>query len=366
MQIPQINFQTFNIKPPTLKKESSNVQSERLQYEKSWLSLSNLKANYLVNFKSLKADSETPYKYLGTAFYRDLFTMMNATKLIQDTFPEGTDILEFAASNGEEAITLHTLINDKHNIPYPIHSYDVSDKAINYANLNIHSVFCDSSDGFLINPESQNAMYKDLARCFFELMEEIPEPDSDINDKDFMNYRRKEKDFSVKYYKVKDEYLPYFKIQKGDIRNLPEIVPEKQVGAIFFRNAFYHLTNNHIFEHIFDKPVLDKIWYTNKDEVIEDVVSKVYDKLLPGGFFVIGNDEKEHVYQADKFTPREEYYFDDVTDEYIRLKSPLEKALLKDGRFKPVVTSKCYTYSLGDFSVHTVWQKVEKEKDNAD
>lgn len=152
------------------------------------------------------------------------------------------------------------------------------------------------------------------------------------------------------------------KFEKGDIRNILEIMPEKKVGAVFFRNAFYHLTNNHIFEPIYDKPTLDKIWFTNKEAVIEDVVSKVYEKLLPGGIFVIGNDEKEHIYQADKYTPREDYYFDDSTDEYIRISSPLEKALRKDGRFRPVAASRCYSSHMGDFEVHTVWQKVDNTK----
>lgn len=321
-----------------------------------------LHAGDTISFSSLKTSSEQPYKHLGTAFYRDLYTLLNVTKLLQDTFPEGADILEFAASNGEEAITLHSLLNDKNKIYYPIHSYDVSDKAIQLANLNIHSVFSDSHDTFLLKGKYRDDLLNDMSRCFNELMEEIPEPEIEINDKDFMEFRRFDDEFKVKYFKVKDEYLKHFKVQKGDIRNLPEIMPEKQVGAIFFRNAFYHLTNNHIFENVYDKPILDNIWNTNKEEVIEDVVSKVYDKLLPGGFFVIGNDEKEHIYQADKFTPREEYYFDDVTDEYIRLKSPLEKALRKDGRFKPVVSSRCYSSAMGDFMIHTVWQKIEKRK----
>lgn len=89
-------------------------------------------------------------------------------------------------------------------------------------------------------------------------------------------------------------------------------------------------------------------------------MDKVYEKLLPGGFLVLGNDEKEHIYQADKYTPKEEIFFDERSMEYLRIKSPLLKALKKDGKFVPVCSTKCETSSMGDLTVYTVWQKVEK------
>lgn len=356
MNIPRINYPTFNHYTIQQKKQIPSYQTEIKGVEYQKTNLSNLKANYLVNFSGLKASSETPYKHLGTCFYRDLPTLSTATEIIKDIFPEGTDILDFAASNGEEAISLHTMLNDKNNVNYPIHCYDISDKAIKLANSNIHTVFSVTPDKFLIT-ESPNKLYRNTSEKFHELMEETNKPDFEINDADFNELVQ---DYKVKYYKVKDEYWNNFKFEKGDIQNLSDIMPQKQVGAIFFRNAFYHLTNNHIFENVFEYNVLQKIHNTNRDEVIEEVVSKVYDKLLPGGIFVLGNDEKEHIYQADKFTPIEEFYFDDITDEYIRLKSPLEKALLKDGRFKPVGSSICMTSTMNSFEVNTVWQKVEK------
>lgn len=361
MQISLYNYLPYK-KAVSEKKTPVPSRSEISCCEKSLFNVCNLQANYMLNFTSLKSTSEQKHMYLGTAFYRDLYTLLNASKLLKENFPKGTDIMEFAASNGEEAISIHSLVNDRNKVKYKIHCYDVSDKAIKLAKSNIHSIFTDTPDEFLINSKFKNPLYEEVSKCFNELMEEIPEPEIEINDKRFMRYRLKEKDFNVRYFKVQDKYVDNFKFEKGDIRDILEIMPEKKVGAVFFRNAFYHLTNNHIFESIYDKPTLDKIWHTNKEAVIEDVVSKVYEKLLPGGIFVIGNDEKEHIYQADKYTSHEDFYFDDVTDEYIRLSSPLEKALRKDGRFRPVVTSRCYSSGMGDFKVHTVWQKVEKSK----
>lgn len=362
MQISLYNYLPYK-KTVSEKKIPAQCRSEIPSCKQSLLTQNNLRANYMISFKSLKATSEREYMHLGTSFYRDFDTLAKASLYLKEKFPEGTDIMEFAASNGEEAISLHSLINDRNNVKYKIHCYDVSDKAIKLANLNIHSIFKNTSDEFLISKENRSLPLNEMARTFHELMEEIPESDVEINDKDYMDFlRSRDKDFYVKYYKVRDEYKDNFKFEKGDIRNILEIMPEKKVGAVFFRNAFYHLTNNHIFEPIYDKPTLDKIWFTNKEAVIEDVVSKVYEKLLPGGIFVIGNDEKEHIYQADKYTPREDYYFDDSTDEYIRISSPLEKALRKGGRFRPVAASRCYSSHMGDFEVHTVWQKVDNTK----
>lgn len=344
------------------KKNATLSMSEIRPREKSLLTAHNLQANFMLNFTSLKSSSEREHMHLGTAFYRDLYTLLNASKLLKDTFPKGTDIMEFAASNGEEAISIHSLINDRNKVKYKIHCYDVSDKAIKLAKSNIHSVFSETPDDFLIENMPKNVLCREVSKCFYELMEEIPEPEFEINDINYISFRRRESDFNVKYFKVKDKYFDNFKFEKGDIRNILEIMPEKKVGAVFFRNAFYHLTNNHIFEPIYDEPTLNKIWFTNKEAVIEDIVSKVYEKLLPGGIFVIGNDEKEHIYQADKYTPREDYYFDDSTDEYIRMSSPLEKALRKGGRFRPVAASRCYSSHMGDFEVHTVWQKVDNTK----
>lgn len=355
MKIIPIKFHSYSSHENKSQKRNANFNDKNSFCNK--FTLSNFQAP---NFTSLKTTSENEHKYLGTAFYRDLNTLINVSDLIRQEFPNGTDIMDFACSNGEEAISLYSLINDKNNCKYKIHCYDTSDKAIKLAKLNVHSIFNGTPDEFLIDKKPLNEIYKNIARCFNELMEEVTPPNFEINDKDFIDLRRKEDDFIEKYFKVKDEYFSNFEFKKGDIRDILNIQPEKKVGAVFFRNAFYHITNNHTFERVYDKKTLDKILETNKEEVIQDVVDKVYEKLLPGGFFVLGDDEKEHIYQADKYTPNDEIYFDDITDEYLRIKSPLLKALKKDGKFKPVLSSKCKTMAMGDFTVYTVWQKVEK------
>ena len=314
--------------------------------------------NSRVNFTSLKATTGDENLFLDTAFYRDFPTLINVSRLMKETFPNGTDIMDFACSNGEEAISLYTLLNDN---KYKIYCYDTSDKALKLAKNNIYMVHNALYDSFLIDDKNLDPMYDFIKNRFYQIMEEVPAPklsllgetfDSNLN---FLHVFNDEK-----YFRVKDKYRNNFKFQKGDIRNIANIQPDKQVGAVFFRNALYHLTNNHPFGRIYDEETLNKIWNTNKEEVLEDIVDKVYDKLLPGGFFVLGTDEKEHVYQADKFTPKDEIFFDEMNNEYLRIKSPLLKALHKDNRFTPVISAKCYTRGMGDFTVYTVWQKNAK------
>lgn len=306
---------------------------------------------YAIKFTSLKETAGDENLFLDTAFYRDMPTLIGFSKLMKEKFPDGADIMDFACSNGEETISLYTLLNNNYS-KYNIHAYDTSDKALMLANKNLYRIHFAAYDNFLIKDNISDPIYLNLKKRFHNVMEEVP--DSIIDE------RISPKILQDKYFRIKDEYKDDFKFQKGDIRDILNIQPQKQVGAIFFRNALYHLTNNHPYSRILDTPTLNKIWNTNKEEVIEDIVGKVYEKLLPGGFFVIGTDEKEHIYQADKFTPRNEIYHDEYNNEYIRLKSPLTQALQKDNRFKPVLSARCSSSGMGDFTIYTVWQKVEE------
>ncbi len=342
------------------------VQSNRITYSKFPSKKNNLYGSnsvcaYNINFTSLKQTTGNENLFIDTAFYRDLPTLIGFTKLMQEQFPDGADIMDFACSNGEEAISLYSLLNDKDAPKYKIHCYDTSDKAIELARNNIYSVNNHNHYDYFLLYSNNDKLKSDVRRCFNDLMEEISRPDINLNDERYVEYLKTiSVYFNEKYYKVKDQYKHNFKFEKGDIRNILNIEPDKQVGAVFFRNALYHITNNHVFDNVYDKQTIDRIWNTDKYAAIQDVVDKVYEKLLPGGFLVLGNDEKEHIYQADKYTPKEEIFFDERSMEYLRIKSPLLKALKKDGKFVPVCSTKCETSSMGDLTVYTVWQKVEK------
>ena len=124
MQISLYNYLPYK-KTVSEKKIPAQCRSEIPSCKQSLRTQNNLRANYMISFKSLKATSEREYMHLGTSFYRDFDTLAKASLYLKEKFPEGTDIMEFAASNGEEAISLHSLINDRNNVKYKIHCYDV-------------------------------------------------------------------------------------------------------------------------------------------------------------------------------------------------------------------------------------------------
>ena len=71
---------------------------------------SSVKTKQSPSFSSLKLKNDEN-NYSDTCFYRDADTLDCAATLLEKTFPKGTDILDFASSNGEEAISLYSLID---------------------------------------------------------------------------------------------------------------------------------------------------------------------------------------------------------------------------------------------------------------
>lgn len=359
MQVLNVSFNNFVNKNPNVLK-SNNVSSQSQCSEAkigggARISSEFYRAN-AVPFCSLKLKaSERDNDFCDTYFYRDLYTLLNAGRILNETFPEGADIMDFACSNGEEAISIHSLINDKNKGNYKLYCYDKSPKAIDLAKKGVHTVYRPGSgDGFILNKYQKDEVYDDVMRCFNEIMEETKRPDYNINDPEFIRFIMGHPDFKIKYYKIRDEYKDNFKFETGNIFKIDKLGPKK-AGAVFFRNALYIPTQNYGLDE-FDCLVREKS--VNKRKVINHIVDKVYDKLLPGGIFVVGESEKEHIYLADKHAKEEEKIYIKDYDCYIYKNMLLENALLKDGRFEPVVYSRCYS-ALGEIKVPTVWQKVK-------
>lgn len=368
---------------------SSNNRTSQLQYKKynycranqSVCSSSNIDSFYSPSFKSLKYQSGRN-DFCDTSFYRDLPTLVASTQILHQEFPKGTDILDFASSNGEEAISLYTLLHNKNNAKYNIHCFDKSQNVIDIANNGVYTVYsCGSDDAFLYKDFSTNFM-KDFIKIYLggikeefssknksidslqylakkqfnEIMEPIQKPSFEINDVDFINYMEQMfgTDFKLKHYKINDKYKDNFKFNVGDIQDIDKILPDKKVGAVLFRNAFYILTDNYALNE-FDYVPENNV-QLNKQKVIEGVVSKVYEKLSPGGLFILGDNQKDHIYLADDSLKENEKLF--IYDYYAEVyrKSPLESALEKDNRFKPVF-KKTINTALGEIEITTIWQK---------
>ena len=321
-------------------------------------------SNYNNTFKSLRL-SNGENDYSDTSFFRDSKTLEKSANLLKSTFPQGCDILDFAASNGEESISLYSYIGDD---KFKIHAYDRSEKAIDLGKKGVYSIFnIWAKDRFLINDselEEKSEHKKErqlrIRELFNKIMERVSKPEYEINDSDFLEMLEQIEGSEVQYFKLKDKFRDKFEFDIADINQIEDLAQDKEVGAVLFRNAMYIPTGNlAVNEFSFDtsEPI-------DKEKVIEDIVKKVYNALKPEGLFILGNIEKEHIYLADEKIPQEEKYFIREYCVDIFKESPLRRALEKNGRFKPVGYSKVSQPHLlfPDELLPTIWQKTKDSK----
>ncbi len=319
------------------------------------LSSENYKAAFLPSFGSLKY-REGENNFCDTSFFRDVETLDKAASILRKKFPKGTDILDFACSNGEEAISLHAILNNKNKGKYKIYCFDKSKNIIDIANKGVYTVYNGpSSDGYLISPfVLHDKKYKELVNAFNEIMEETGKPDYPINDENFLKFisQMYEDEFKIKHFKIRDKYKDNFQFNVGDINDIDKLFPDKKAGAILFRNAFYIPTHNLALNE-FQSDIRTDI---NKQEIIDKIVDKVYDKLLPGGLFILGDNEKDHVFISDECLTDAETLFVPSYFATIYKQPPVYKALTREHRFSPV-HKKMINCAMGKMEIFTVWQK---------
>ena len=108
MKIYPVSYNNISRNPVTKNNQTSGAESPVLsnfQPEKN-------RTGFSINFTSLKATAEDENKFLDTLFYRDLSSLVSFSRMMKETFPNGADIMDFACSDGEEAISIYTLLND--------------------------------------------------------------------------------------------------------------------------------------------------------------------------------------------------------------------------------------------------------------
>jgi len=318
--------------------------------------------NFNNTFKSLKLKNDDN-NFSDTSFYRDPRTLIDTKEHLQKNFPKGCDILDFAGSNGEEAISLYSFFNEADRNKYKIYSFDTSKKAIDLAKKGIYTVFRPMSfDQFLLSdfdpdillPGTQEYV-EQVRNHFANLMEKTAKPNHIINDLDFVEYIKSFPKYSMEYYKIKDKYKPDFKFEIGNINNIEKFAEGKKVGAVLFRNAMYIETDN-FGPNQFDFNAKSNI---DKKSIIEKIVSKVHKVLEPNGVFVLGNIEKDHIYIADDTTKDEEKFF--LNEFFIDIfkESPLWQALSKNKRFESIgysTVTQAVVMENTDL-VPTIWKK---------
>lgn len=318
---------------------------------------------YSPSFTSYNKIDKTTGLSTSTSFYHDATVLEKASELIQETFPKGTNILVYAGSNGEEALSLNTLLKNRNN--YNIYSIDTCDESINYANIGVYAIHPCIEDSFLIS-EPKTDDEKRLSNLFHKNFIEIPKPKKQIDNLTDTIYRIQ---FDNKELFPQRYFVPNSTISKnihyiiGDINNIKDFSlhsNNNKAGAIFFRNAFYHIVDNDLTGvlNYGDEPNLD----LNKREVLDELVNnKIYNKLEVGGYLVLGNHLQEHLYIADKSVPIDDTILVD-SERNIRYmkKHPLLEVLTKSGNFKPVFNS--VVEGLGqenDYKLPLIWQKVK-------
>ena len=342
----------------------------------------NMKSNLTVGkgteptFGSLLRFASRENCRMDSYFFRGTDALDVVIKELKDKFPNGGKIYDFACSDGEEAITLMAMLGKNDLQKYKINCYDVCLDAINLARKGVYSVFSGLGDDFLLDGEAL-ASKSDKKKKFFELFHSIMIPTvapkySLSNTEKYFYVKSVIPDFKEKYFTLKPAFKKLLNFEFGDIRALNNIEPDEKVSAILFRNAFYHLYDNEIMK-IFNGKKLDNYSCGEKDKqkIVDSLIDKIHKKLEVGGTFTIGDYFSEHAFLANKFvanSDKEKFInmpffstrFEKFKNLFFMKKSPIVKALERDGRFIPIHSSPVTGYPLNKpFSGVTVWQKVK-------
>lgn len=322
-------------------------------------------------FKGLMRLDPKTYAPLDSWFFRDYNTLKAAADEIKYTFPQGAEVLDYACSNGEETISLKSLLPDER---YKIIGYDTSESALKLARRGVYTVFSHWHDSFLLPEAYPNRAEQPLKTGFYRIMEEtLPEPQDRLinNKKSYFNLKNRLPGFIESFFRITPDKKDEIDIRRGSIGNLDKYRSQtsKPLGAVFFRNALYQICGNDLNETL-EQRKISRFSY-DKKAIIEDFVDKLYSRLDRGGIFVIGDHIKDHLFLADKMTPDEEtIYFKDTPffnrlDDrhkkvpFIRLfkESPLKTALEKGNRFTPVGYSTTHLVAGGKkMTVPTIWK----------
>lgn len=307
-----------------------------------------------ISFKSYFACNPVTHLPASTSFFEDLPTLKKAVSLIEKNFPSGTDILVYAGSNGEEAISILSLLRnpDKFNI----YSIDPLKKAIEYAKNGFFSVHVFANDAFLINNKLTTDAEKKAAKGFAKHLREIERPRFDLNNipEEFRALERENPYFTFeRFYQLKPFARNRIQFIEGDIRDIGEFKAKRPVGAIFFRNALYHLTDNDLVRVFREgyKPNTE----VNRYEILKVLANDVDKKLAPNGIFVLGNRAQEHFYIADKYTPKTRQV--DIKGIPIRLDPLLDTVLKETGHFESSYMQEVTFLNGTSLERSLIWQK---------
>ena len=311
-----------------------------------------------INFKSYNMIDNNTGNSISTNFYHDSDVLQKSVKIIEKEFPKGTNILVYAGSNGEEALSINTFLEKRQK--YNIYSIDKSNKALDFAHKGIYAIHPLAEDGFLLNLNNEpNKQF--LSRIFHKNFIEINKPSIPVNNVSDPIYTIQLDNINLypqKYFIPKKSCKKNVSFIKGDIKDIESFNNHQKAGAIFFRNAFYQLTDNDL-NGVFkygDKPNIE----TNKRKIIQELIDKIYNKLEKNGIFILGNHLQEHIYIADRTIPLEDTILvDNVRNIRLMKRHPIIEALNKNGRFKPLFEFLIPGLGNNVLKLPLIWQKIK-------
>ncbi len=291
---------------------------------------------------------------IDSAFFRDYEALEKTGEILKTNFPDGAEILDYACSDGEEAISLYALLGNDRN-KFKITGIDVDKDAIRLANQGVYSLFGNYLDSYLMPNANRNDNEQRLSDMFYEIMEPANEPDELLNTSPNFITTIAVAEPKLRgpiYFQPKEEVKRNLEFKMGDICKINEENTDKKVGAIIFRNAFYHLLDNHDGEEVFigdlhsiTPEVLDEDFFdedemenifsefdsktlNEKQKIADEVVDKIYDRLEVGGVFAVGAAANEHIFIAPDDTPDDETIRFGDTAAYKKQLKAMEDTLL--------------------------------------
>ena len=311
-----------------------------------------------INFKSYNMIDNNTGNSISTNFYHDSEVLQKSVKIIENEFPKGTNILVYAGSNGEEALSINTLFEKR--FKYNIYSIDKSSKAIDFARKGIYAIHPLADDGFLVNHNSENNK-QFLSKIFHTNFIETDKPSFPVNNVSDPIYTIRFDNIDLypqRYFIPRESCKENVSFIKGDIKDIEAFNNHQKEGAIFFRNAIYQLTDNNL-SGVFkygDRPNLE----TNKRKIIQELFDKIYNKLEMNGIFILGNHLQEHLYIADRTIPLEDTVLVDKVRNIRFMKThPVIEALKKNGRFKSLFEFLIPGLGNNTLKLPLIWQKIK-------
>lgn len=344
----------------------------------------------------LRINPEVPWKRNDSFFYRGINTLFRLKELQLMNAKKGSTNLFAGCSVGEGLASYRSLFRNPNQ--YKNIGIDSEESIIEIAKKEVFSIFSNWHDSFLLKSDEELLQLDkakpegnlfELKSYFTKMFEPTSRPEYQINFDPIIQLDQNKTNFLEHFFTLKPEYKGQVDFFHRDIRNFSDITPEEKFNTILFRNSFYHPLENHI-DDVMRQHNFGITPNINRGLIATEIIDSIRQGTQRKGFFVLGNIPKEHLIQADDFTPDSNKIYLPDTKGYKQIFaqfkakykndanyqdklnrvlhtasvpfckiSPIETALKKNG-YKPVFYDSMtleVPFFRFETSVATIWQK---------